>query len=305
DMRVEPDFLRELVGPVVRKECSASTGKMMSWDGKVLNSAGGGMNFHGIGIQRGYLEPPHPDYDKPMKTLFACGGAMAIDAKVYADIGGFDDEFFAYYEDVDMGWRMWVLGHEVHYAPKAVCYHHHSSTSGRMPREMIRLLQVRNPVYACFKNYGDEAVGKVMPALLSLAVRRAFMASGLDPQDPSFRIEKAEGASAGAPQGAVRRIIRRAREVATETVPVKRTGVADLYALNDFLGRFDYWKKRRDAVQERRQREDQEIFALFRKPEWCIEAEPSYEALHEGSLDLYGVRDLFRGLTQTEPEPRG
>lgn len=50
DMRVDPQWLRELVGPVVRGECIASSAKMFSWDGKVLNSVGGGMNFHGIGI---------------------------------------------------------------------------------------------------------------------------------------------------------------------------------------------------------------------------------------------------------------
>ena len=50
DIRVDPLFLRELVAPLVHRECQATTAKMYSWDGKVMNSAGGGMNFHGIGI---------------------------------------------------------------------------------------------------------------------------------------------------------------------------------------------------------------------------------------------------------------
>ena len=49
DIHVDEGFLRELVAPVVRGEAVATTAKMMSWDGKVLNSAAGGMNFHGIG----------------------------------------------------------------------------------------------------------------------------------------------------------------------------------------------------------------------------------------------------------------
>lgn len=95
DMRVEREWLRELVAPIVRGECSASTSKMMSWDGKVLNSAGGAMNFHGMGIQVGMDEPCEARYDVPRRTLFPCGGAMAIDAQVFRDCGGFDDEFFA------------------------------------------------------------------------------------------------------------------------------------------------------------------------------------------------------------------
>ncbi|MEO0650928.1 MAG: glycosyltransferase family 2 protein, partial [Planctomycetota bacterium] len=152
DMRVEPDWLRELVGPVVRGECVAATAKMLSWDGKRLDSAGGGVNFHGIGIAKGYKLPPGPEFDVPTRTLFACGGAMAVRADAFRELGGFDEEFFAYYEDVDLGWRMWVAGYEVHYAPRAVCYHHHSSTSKTFPVETIRLLQVRNPLLACFKN---------------------------------------------------------------------------------------------------------------------------------------------------------
>jgi len=65
--------------------------------------------------------------------LFACGGAMAIEAVVFDEAGGFDPEFFAYYEDVDLGWRMWVLGHAIHYVPSAECWHHHSSTSKTLP----------------------------------------------------------------------------------------------------------------------------------------------------------------------------
>jgi GT2 family glycosyltransferase len=65
DMRVERTWLRELVAPIVRGECQATTAKMYSWDGKRINSAGGGMNFHGIGIQRGLDELPGPEHDVP------------------------------------------------------------------------------------------------------------------------------------------------------------------------------------------------------------------------------------------------
>ena len=69
-------------------------GLMMSWDGKKIDSAGGGMNFHGIGIQRGYQKELTGDYSEPRWTLFACGGAMAMRADVYAELGGFDNRFF-------------------------------------------------------------------------------------------------------------------------------------------------------------------------------------------------------------------
>ena len=194
----------------MREECVCTTGKMLSWDGKLMNSAGGGMNFHGIGIQHGYLAEPQAEHDRARKTLFACGGAMAVRRDVFREVGGFDTEFFAYYEDVDLGWRMWVLGHEIHYAPKAICYHHHSSTSRTFPRETIRLLQVRNPVLACFKNYDDAHLRQVLPGALALSLRRAVLAAGIS--DDGFRIQNTEArrrrlcsASHGACEGISRR----------------------------------------------------------------------------------------------------
>ncbi|MFT5081449.1 MAG: GT2 family glycosyltransferase [Bacteroidia bacterium] len=298
DMRVREDWLRELVAPVVRGECAASTAKMFSWDGKLLNSIGGGMNFHGIGIQKGYLKEPGPNDDIPARTLFACGGAMAIDAAVYFDVGGFDDEFFAYYEDVDLGWRLWVMGHEIHYQPRAVCWHHHSSTSRTFPMETIRLLQVRNPFFACFKNYDDETLRRVLPAQLGLAMRRTLMVSGID-DDSSFRIEQVDPGGAGV----VGRLWDKARRSAQDDYPIRREAVADMVGIGDLLSNWDHWMARRESIQSRRKRTDAEIFQLFSRPLWCIEGDPAYRELHEGMVRFFGLDQVFHGLTSEDEAP--
>ena len=298
DMRVEPDFLRELVAPLVRGECQATTGKMLSWDGERMNSAGGGMNFHGIGIQKGYEREPAPEHDRPARSLFACGGAMAIQRDVFLDAGGFDEEFFAYYEDVDLGWRLWVFGHEIHYAPKAVAYHHHSATSKTFPRETVRLLQVRNPLLACFKNYDDPNLAKVFPAALALALRRMLLISGVGDDGP-YRIERQEVKE----RGTAGRLLDKAKRAALDSTLVKKACVADLIGINDLLGNWEHWERRRAEVQARRKRSDTEIFKLFHKPLWCVEDEDAYRALHFGAARRFGVEALFDGLTGTGPEP--
>ena len=50
---------------------------------------------------------------------------------VFLDAGGFDADYFAYFEDVDLGWRLWVMGERVALCPAAVAYHHHNGTSAR------------------------------------------------------------------------------------------------------------------------------------------------------------------------------
>ncbi|MEM6675087.1 MAG: glycosyltransferase family 2 protein [Planctomycetota bacterium] len=299
DIHVDKGFLRELVAPVVRGRAIATTAKMMSWDGKLLNSAGGGTNFHGIGIQRGYLVEPNAHYEIPRRTLFACGGAMAMDAKAFFDVGGFDEEFFAYYEDVDLGWRTWVLGHEIHYVPTAICYHHHSSTSGRVPPERLRVLQVRNPQLACFKNYDDENLRRALPAIVSLGVRRAFLSSALG----DFSAYRIEAMQTLGKRGAGGRFWRKVRKNLVTHDDVGRIAVADLVGMNDLLGRWDHWMDRRKAIQDRRARPDSEILPLFLRPMWCIEEEPAYRELHAGMADFFGLDELFAGLTTLEEDP--
>jgi len=299
DIRVERAFLRELVAPVVRGRAIATTAKMLSWDGKLMNSAGGGMNFHGLGIQRGYLEEPGPEFDQPRYTLFACGGAMAMERAAFEELGGFDEQFFAYYEDVDLGWRTWVGGWSVEYVPSAVCYHHHSSTSRRLPVETLRLLQVRNPLLACFKNYDDENLRKVLPAMLALATRRLFLVSGLTDQIP-YRIEHL---STLGKRGWFSRILARATGKERKHEVLRREAVADLIGINDLIGNWDQWQGSRAAVQARRKRPDVEIVPLFLHPLWCIEEETGYSELHRGIVDFLGIDRLFSGWTASESDP--
>jgi len=305
DVRVDPRWLRELVQPIARGECASTTSKMLSWDGAAIDSAGGGMNFHGIGLQYGYKDVPGPEHDRPRRTLFACGGAMAIDAAVFQACGGFDPEFFAYYEDVDLGWRLWVQGYEVHYTPASVCWHHHHGTSDRLPTRTLRLIQVRNPLYACFKNYDDAHLRQILPVALALHLRRASLASGIE-RDRSFRIEDARPADQSLRPTLVQRAWARAtgRTMSLHgEATMSSIGAADLIGANDLLGRWAFWMARRAEVQEKRRRSDQDIFRLFLRPLWCVEDDPTYRALFEGSAEFFGLDTLFDGMTTMPKDP--
>jgi GT2 family glycosyltransferase len=304
DIRVDARWLRELVQPIVRGEAAATVSKMLSWDGKHIDSAGGGMNFHGIGLQYGYKDAPAAEYDVPRKTLFACGGAMAMDAELFDAVGGFDNEFFAYYEDVDLGWRTWVMGHEVRYVPTSVCWHHHHGTSKRLPLETVRLIQVRNPLLACFKNYDDTNLKRVLPVALALFLRRMLVISGLSSDRP-FRIEHARPADPEDASRFSRAFGRLTRRNAPKFGMTEVTSVcaADLVAANDLLGNWKHWVARRAEVQSRRKRADEEIFRLFLRPMWCIEDDPQFKELLDGSAELFGITQMFEGLTLMTKDP--
>src|SRR3954464_15977772 len=111
----------------------------------------GALNFQGKGFQLDYgvhvacLTPE----EKPV--LFACGCAMLVDRAVFADVGGWDEGAFAYYEDVELGCRLHVLGHEVWLAPRAVVCDKHHGTSARWPAPPRLQLYERNSLVSPYR----------------------------------------------------------------------------------------------------------------------------------------------------------
>src|SRR4030043_754931 len=100
---------------------------------------------------------------------------MMIAKRVFIEADGFDEDFFAYYEDVDLGWRLWVLGYKVVFSPKSIVYHHHHGTSKAISEDKLRFLKERNSIYSVFKNYDDENLPKVLSASLASVFNRVFV----------------------------------------------------------------------------------------------------------------------------------
>ena len=285
DMRVEPDWLSALFQGMAQEQARCAGSLILSWDGQRVNFAGGGMNFHGMGIQLGLDDPDLAAHQQPADSLFACGGAMLMERELFLSAGGFDEDFFAYYEDVDLGWRLWVLGERIRFVPGSVAYHHHSATSGRMDLHKLRLLQIRNPLRMIFKNYDDENLRKVLPAALLLTLRRTKYQLALN--EALYSLKSGGGQKRG-PLAALR--VRLAARFSKARV--SRAGLADLLAINELLDDLPALIERRRAVQERRRRTDAEIIPLFRNPRWPAEAAQEYAGIQRdllGFLDLEGV----------------
>lgn len=172
DCRVAPGWLRALVEVLAADGAAAAGGCLLDWEGVRVDFGGAAMNFHGHGSQRGWGRPwvagPAP---RPEPALFACGGAMAVDRGRFLASGGFDADFFAYFEDVDLGWRLWVLGERVLYVPAAIAYHRHRG-SGMEPVRWRTLIE-RNALASLFKNYDDANLAVVLPAARALLAARA------------------------------------------------------------------------------------------------------------------------------------
>lgn len=99
-------------------------------------------------------------YSQSVFSLYASGGAMAVDRKKFLSIGGFDSMFSPFYcEDMDLCYRAWKRGWKIIYEPKSIVYHHHQSTIGKLlSQKKIDAVIGRNQLLFMWKNLTDNSL---------------------------------------------------------------------------------------------------------------------------------------------------
>ncbi|MGH9284544.1 MAG: glycosyltransferase [Acidimicrobiales bacterium] len=271
DMRVEHNWLSALArayDPGAGVVCVGA--RILSWDGTKVDFCEGGLSFSGHGVQIGFGRPVDSVRVRDGgELLFACAGAMLVGRDVYLGTGGLDDRFFAYFEDVDFGWRLRVLGYRTVLAGDAVCYHRHHGTSSAFPDHERILLYERNAIRCMVKNYDRANLDRTLgPALLLLA-KRAVLRGGLD------RAEYDVG-----------------RQLPV-TAEVPRVVLSHLHALADLVDNLDELMAAREMVQRARQVPDEEIIARFGRPLLSVLPEPAHIEAHGRVVSRFDLRETF------------
>lgn len=332
DMRVDAHWLAGLVEKVDSEPgvvCASS--KILDWDGSRIDFGGTLLQFLGHGRADGYQDPDLSAYDQVHYILAPCGGAMLIDRQLFLGIGGFDEDFAAYFEDVDLGWRLWILGHKVVFAPQSICYHVHFGSFSNQPEAKLQYLYERNALYTIIKNYEKRYLDKVLPLALLLQARRAYLfgqMSGIDPAEPRFSLSAAAVVSTPMParydaryylgeawhtfrndglsvlRSKIRgELARRRRQTGTETISRGPTSQqqslfwiqqAYLAATNDVVENYAALMEKRADIQGKRRRADQEIFETVRALSFdvCLN-KPEYRQTFQVMLELFGIQELF------------
>jgi len=158
DTEVDPGWLEELWAGLERHpEAGSVTSKILLFDErKIFNSAGDLYGTDGIPVNRGVWEEDQGQFDEEEEVFSPCGGACAIRRSMLDDLAArgqgqpFDEDFFAYCEDVDLGWRARLAGYRCLYVPTAVVYHRLSATGGG---KIASFYTGRNFIYVLAKNY--------------------------------------------------------------------------------------------------------------------------------------------------------
>ena len=153
DTEVEKDFVNEMLSAIKRHSNAFScAGKMVQFnDRDKLDDAGKYYCALGWAFARGKGKSIHT-YDQEEQVFATCAGAAIYRREFLDKTGYFDEEHFAYLEDLDVCYRARIMGYENWYAPKAVVYHVGSGTSGSRYNQFKTRYSSRNNIYLIYKN---------------------------------------------------------------------------------------------------------------------------------------------------------
>ena len=319
DTRPRRDWLKHLAGTLRQAppDVAAVGGLIVDWPGNLLDFGRGLMTFDGHAFQLDFRKPlekariPTEGEEIP----FACGGNMLIRRQSFRAAGGFDESFFAYLEDVDLGWRLWSGGKRILAAPAAVVHHRSSATSDLLGLYNRGFLFERNAFLTAYKNYDEEYWPKVMPVVeLTLLSRLQTMLEehnpgggllALDPYDGHIAATTTRNPTVPAAPMEIhatrhqrwrryglreltgRGLLKLTKKIwpqAPSLVPPCITDprtVAQLRAHSFLLRHLDEAAEKRRIVQGRRRRPDAEIFERF--PVYRVPTYPGDEALFRSS----------------------
>jgi hypothetical protein len=133
----------------------------------LVYSAGDCFLRAGIGYRRGQGLPDGAAYDSEAE-VFSPGGCAALYRKsAFEEAGGYDERFFAYLEDVELGLRMQARGLVGYYVPEARLLHHGAATSGGEFSPLSVRLRTRNALLLIMKSLPVQIIGRCLPGMLA------------------------------------------------------------------------------------------------------------------------------------------
>lgn len=132
DAVADKNWLSQLTAVLEDNHIGISTGLLLHEDGKTIDSTGEQYSKWGLPFPRNRSDKRLSAHISGL-TFGATGGASVYRADLFRDIGLFDEDFFAYYEDVDTSFRAQLAGWKVYYSSDAVAYHKQGATSSKIP----------------------------------------------------------------------------------------------------------------------------------------------------------------------------
>jgi GT2 family glycosyltransferase len=154
DAVAEPNWLEELVryGDPENRIGMVASKILFQNPRHVIDKVGHLIYWDGQNRGRGTMETDIGQYDRPEEILWPDACAALYHRKLFEETGGFDETFFAFGDDADLGMRARLLGWKAWYVPTAVVHHRHSASFGAYSPLKVMLIE-RNRFLLAVKNF--------------------------------------------------------------------------------------------------------------------------------------------------------
>jgi len=169
DTEAAPGWLAEMASAIRRHpEASFLACRILDYNNHDrIYSCGDCFLRAGTGYRRGQERRDDEEYRREIPVFSACGCAALYRKTAFEAAGGFDEHFFAYMEDVDLGLRLQAAGLSGYYVPSAVVYHVGGATSGGEFAALAVRLRTRNSILLLLKSVPGRVLLRCAPMILS------------------------------------------------------------------------------------------------------------------------------------------
>lgn len=171
DTAVTPDFLEKAMEKMGEGVASVQSLILLYNKNQVANTLGNAIHYLGFGYTFGYgwskekwekyLDDWKQD-DSELQIAYGSGAGLLLDMRVLGVSGFFDDAYFMYHEDLDLGWRLHLAGYKNVLAPESAIYHKYEF--GKSIKKYYWM--ERNRFITIFKNYSARSLILILPALI-------------------------------------------------------------------------------------------------------------------------------------------
>jgi GT2 family glycosyltransferase len=177
DTEVEPGWAEAALAHFADPAVAAVAPLVLRWTGTGeathIDSAGDRYFRGGVAGKRGHGEPLGPDYLRPGRVFGASASSAFYRRDLLRRVGAFPERFGAYFEDVDLSFRLHRAGGEVVFEPASRVRHRVSASYGR-PRRRLLEQQSRNEELVFWRNLPARELARALPLHLTVLAAKAW-----------------------------------------------------------------------------------------------------------------------------------